>query len=133
MTLPSLFLDQQQVGRLLSYLQAYRRYALTHLVPSAERNSTQRVLQALQGRLIQEREQQPQQTLALALTTDERTALKTMVTSLCLLQAQEAPSASRDASLVDLTELKGVLERLAPPHQPTRATIHLFQPQERSR
>jgi hypothetical protein len=130
MIVPSLFLDQQQAARLLIYIQIYRRYTLTQVSPSAERNTAQRVLQALQGRLIQEREQQPQQPLALALTTEERTTLTTMVTNLCRLKAQESPSPRRDATIVDLTELKSVLEKLARPAQPARSTQHLFQLQE---
>ena len=126
MGIPSLFLDKALTTRLLDYLQAYRRYTLTQLPPSAGRNTHQRVLQALQGRLIQESEQEQQHPVSFTLTGEEITALKEMVIVLRLLKTKEPASHQRDAILVDLTNLKGVLENVSLSVQPRRFTASLF-------
>ena len=113
MGIPSLFLDNALTTRLLDYLQAYRRYTLTQLSPSAGRNAHQRVLQAFQGRLIQESEQERQRRVSFTLTSEEIAALKAMVTVLRFLKTKEPASSQRDAILVDLTHLKGVLENVS--------------------
>lgn len=122
MGISSLFLDKEQTKRLLGYIQEYRRYTLTQLPPSVERNIHQRLLQALQGRLIQESEQEHHTTLSLELTNEEKMILKAMVTDLRLLKIQEPASHDRDAIIVDLTNLKGALEKLSVPEQPKRFT-----------
>lgn len=112
MSIPPLMLTQEQAARLLAYLQTYRRYALTQLAPSTERNATQRLLQTVQGRLIQERER-PGMVSALWLVSEELTALRTMATDLLMVTRQEAGSERRNATLDDLVALKLTLERLA--------------------
>lgn len=110
---PALSLDQERAKRLLTYMQEYRR-SLLMLPPSAERNTTQRELQALQGRLIHESERERQQMIAFPLTHEEAQALRTMVMELCRLKAQEVQTDQITRSIIDLVGLKGVVERLYP-------------------
>ncbi len=111
MNIPPLVLDKERASRLLGYIQEYRRYTLTQ-PPSADRNTYQRLLQALQGRLIQESERERQPFLSFSLTVEEAKALKTMVADLCLLKAQGPKTEQIYHALVDLSGLKGVLEQI---------------------
>lgn len=113
MNIPPLVLDHEQTTRLLGYIQEYRRYTLTQL-PSAERNTNQRMLQALQGRLIQESEREQQPSLSFFFTNEEARVLKTMIADLCVLKANQEPKTAQVyAALVDLTQLKGVFDHLS--------------------
>src|SRR5262249_16296842 len=91
--------------------QSYRRYALTALTPSTERNTNQRLLQALQGKLITEMDQR-KLPLSFFLTSEEIKSLKTMAADLLTLTTREASSEKRTLTLLDLAELKSVLGRL---------------------
>jgi hypothetical protein len=118
-TLPALSLTQDQANRLHGYLQTYRHYALTQIMPSAERNNTQRLLQALQGKLIGEMDRQ-EIVFCFVLTGEEVRALKTMVVGLLTFFAHESANPQRDAALVDLAALKGTLEKLYQQREYTR-------------
>src|SRR5689334_6869624 len=107
MNAPTLSLDHEQTARLLGYLQDYRRYTLTQ-PPSADRNAQQRLLQALQGKLIQESERGYQQRFFFPISREEIRALKAMVMDLCLLKAKEPQTDHIQRCLIDLTGLKGV-------------------------
>ncbi|HEU5380742.1 MAG TPA: hypothetical protein VFV38_35410 [Ktedonobacteraceae bacterium] len=104
-TLP---LTQEQATRLNGYLQAYRRYTLTQVTPSSERNSRQRVLQMLQARLIGEMDRQGA-LFDLAVTVEEMRSLKTMIADLLTFSTREPTSPQRNATLTDLAALKATL------------------------
>ena len=110
MGIPPLVLTQEQATSLLTHIQAYRRYALTQLAPSTERNTNQRQLQALQGKLIDEKGQQS--AVYLFFTREEVSALKQMVADLLVLTAREPATDQRDATLHDLVTLKTMVEKL---------------------
>src|SRR5579883_210470 len=110
-TAPPLTLTREQASRLQAYLQTYRRYALAALLPGTERNTTLRILQTMQGKLIAALDQHPV-SFQLVLTTEEMTTLKTMVTEIMLLYARQPESAERLATLADLAALKASLRSL---------------------
>ncbi|HVU68362.1 MAG TPA: hypothetical protein VHD63_14585 [Ktedonobacteraceae bacterium] len=83
-TAPPLLLTSEQAGRLLLYAQDYRRWALASLPPTQERNTTLRVVQILQGKLLALCDHHQTQ-LRLSLEREEITALKAMTRSLLLL------------------------------------------------
>lgn len=113
-TIAPLVLTRERVTRLLSYIQEYRRLVLTRVAPSQERNARQRLLQALQGKLLHDLEQaeSPGARYHLALSGDEQAALHAMVSDLRARAVQEPASSQRDRVLVDLTALKQVIEKL---------------------
>lgn len=104
-TAPPLQLTRDQASRLQAYLQTYRRYAFASLLPSVERNTTLRVLQTMQGKLIEVMDQQTV-LLQLVLTREEMTTLKAIITELLALYARQPESAERTAMLGDLAALK---------------------------
>lgn len=108
-TAPPLRLTREEASRLQAYLQTYRRYAFASLFPSAERNTTLRMLQAMQGRLIEAMNQRATQ-LQLVLTTGEMTTLKTITMELLVLYAKEPASAGRNRIIADLATLKASLK-----------------------
>lgn len=108
-TAPPLTLTREQARRLHEYIQTYRRYAFASLMPSAERNTTLRILQAIQGKLIDVLDQRTA-LLTCTLTMEEMTTVKTMTTELLLLYAKEPASDQRSALLADLAALKTSLK-----------------------
>ena len=102
---PPFLLTREQATRLHDYIQTYRQYALTRLLPSTERNVLLRGLQALQGKLIEALDQ-PISPLRLVLSRDGVGVLNTMVNGLLTLYGGQADSAERTATLVDLAALK---------------------------
>jgi hypothetical protein len=122
--LPPLPLTQERVQRLLTYIQEYRRLVLTQLAPSQERNTQQRLLQALQGKLLAAGEREQQGALSLlSLTSEEVNALQTMVLDLRARKAREPATPQRDRMIVDLSALKVALEQVAlcgPKHRLTQ-------------
>lgn len=108
-TAPPLTLTRQQAHRLQAYLQTYRRYAFASLMPSTERNNTLRILQVIQGKLIDVMDQKTA-LLQLILTTEEMTTFKVVITEVLLLYAKQPESAERSATLADLAALKGSLK-----------------------
>ena len=107
-TAPPLSLTREQASRLQAYLQTYRRYAFASLLPSAERNTTLRILQVMQGKLIDVLDQKTA-SLQLVLTLEELTTLQIVTEVLRLLYTLEPASTERDAILTDLEALKATL------------------------
>ncbi|HEU5384027.1 MAG TPA: hypothetical protein VFV38_52195 [Ktedonobacteraceae bacterium] len=108
-TAPPLTLTREQASRLQAYLQAYRRYAFAMLLPCADRNTTLRVLQTMQGKLIGVIDQKTIP-FRLVLTTEEMATLKIITAELLMLYAQESASEERNAILTDLAALKASLK-----------------------
>jgi hypothetical protein len=108
-TAPPLLLTREQASRLQAHLQTYRRYAFASLAPSIDRNTTLRMLQTMQGKLIDVMDQKTA-FLQLVLTTEEMVTLKTIITELLSLYAKEPVSAKRSAILADLAALKADLK-----------------------
>jgi hypothetical protein len=108
-TAPPLSLTHNQARRLQAYLQTYRRYAFASLMPCTDRNNTLRILQAMQGKLIDVMDQKIA-FLTFILATEEMTTLKTIITELLLLHAEQPVSTERNATLADLAALKGSLK-----------------------
>jgi hypothetical protein len=100
-TAPPLLMNNEQARRLLTYMQEYRRSALTNTPPTQERNTTLRVVQALQGKLLALNEQQVLP-IPLSLSREEATALKTMAKSLLLFYGEQAESSDRTRTVTDL-------------------------------
>src|SRR5579859_7745953 len=97
-----LFLHAEQAERLLRYMQAYRQYALIHLLSTQERNTTLRLVQALQGKLLSRGPHQSQ-LIQLAITREEGTALQTMARGLLQLYGEKSNvSAERATTLADV-------------------------------
>jgi hypothetical protein len=109
-TAPPFMVTREQDLRLQAYIQTYRHYALTSLMPSTERNATLRGLQLLQGKLIEALDQKTTP-LQLLLTREEMAVLKTTVTELLTLHGRQPESAERTATLGDLAGLKISLNR----------------------
>lgn len=109
-SVPSLLLTQGQATCLLAYIQTYRRHVLTQIAPSRDRNTIQRSLQALQGKFIQEIDQRSA-IVQLALSSEERGALRTMLADFLQVRAQEPATNQRDATLRDLATLKAIVEK----------------------
>lgn len=101
-TLP-LSLSPERAARLLDYIQMYRRHLLTQVFPSAGRNTNQRLLQALEGKLLNEHHIQQEASSSLTLTREERDVLVTMVIDLRTLITNES---ERNATQIDLIWLK---------------------------
>lgn len=108
-TAPPFLLTREQAQRLHSYIQTYRQYALTAFLPSTGRNTTLRLLQTMQGKLIEALDQ-PAIPLQLRLTSEEKRALRAMVTELLMLYATQPESQERIAALADLASLKNSLK-----------------------
>jgi len=108
-TAPQLLLTPTQASSLQIYLQNYRRYTFASLAPSTTRNTTLRVLQAIQGKLITMIDQKAT-LVQLILTQEERATLKEVVSELLLLYAQTPESIERNAALIDLASLKNSLK-----------------------
>ena len=109
-TAPPLFLNSEQAERLLLYIQDYRRWALASLSPTPERNTTLRVAQAIQGKLLALREQQSSQ-IHLAVTREEVTGLKSMTKSLLQIYGEKSASADRTMTITDVGKLYAYLKR----------------------
>lgn len=107
-TAPPLLLTREQGRRLQAYLQTYRRYAFALLMPSTERNTTLRVLQGMQGKLVELIDQKTTP-LPFVLTGEELVLLKVIIVEVLKLVAQEPNGPERNAALVDLADLKGHL------------------------
>lgn len=108
-TAPSLEFNCEQATRLQGYLQTYRRYAFTSLMPCTERNRTLRSLQTMQSKLIALLDQ-PATRLPFVLTHEEMTTLPAIISTLLVLCARRPACPERDATLVDLAALKAKIE-----------------------
>lgn len=107
-TAPPLLLTRDQASRLQAYLQTYRRTSFASLLPSIERNQTLRMLQGMQGKLIDMMDQKTT-SLQLVLTTEEMTTLKAIARELMIWYAAQPANPERNATLADLADLKGHL------------------------
>lgn len=108
-TAPPFLLTHEQAHRLHGYIQTYRQYALTAFLPSAGRNTTLRILQTMQGKLIEVLDLGAA-TLQLNLTREEMTALRAIITELLTLYARQPESNERNTVLIDLAALKHSLK-----------------------
>ncbi len=102
---PPLLLSREQAMRLQTYIQTYRQYAFSSLLPSTERNNTLRILQVVQGKIIEAMDQSVTP-LQLVLAKEEGATLKTVTTELLILYARQPDSNERTATLGDLAGLK---------------------------
>jgi hypothetical protein len=102
-------LNREQAERLLIYMQQYRRSVLSTMPPTQERNTTLRLVQALQGKLlgIFDREQQ----VYLPLTKEEVNALKSMAKNLLLLYGEKPDSLDRTMMVTDIGKLYAYLKQ----------------------
>lgn len=110
-TAPPLVITHDQANRLQGYVQAYRHYAFASLVPSAGRNNTLRILQAVQGKVIAAMDQQTA-VVQLVFMAEEIATLQAVTAELLVLYAKQPESAERIATLGDLAALKRSLSGL---------------------
>jgi hypothetical protein len=109
-TAPPLLLNREQAERLLIYMQQYRRSALTSMSPTQERNTTLRLIQALQGKLLAQIDQKlPQVDLILA--EEDVAALKAMTKSLLLLYGKKTDSPDQAITVADVGKLYAHLKQ----------------------
>lgn len=108
-TAPPFPLTHERAARLQLYIQIYRRYTLSSLLPSAERNAILRLSQAILGKLVAVLDQKAT-VVQLALTREEMDALKAIVNGLLLLYTKQQESPERLATLSDLAALKKSLK-----------------------
>jgi hypothetical protein len=104
-TAPPFFLNHAQAARLQAYMKIYRQHAFDTRLPTTERNNLLRLTQSVQGKLIQLQSLRDE-SLPLVLTQEEKTALKTVITELLNLYAQQPSSKERIKTLGDLAALK---------------------------
>ncbi|HEU5383708.1 MAG TPA: hypothetical protein VFV38_50550 [Ktedonobacteraceae bacterium] len=109
-TAPPLQISREQAGRLLKYMQEYRRYALTSISPTQERNTTLRLVQAVQGKLLALVDQTLPQ-VHLSLTKEEVHALKAMTKGLLLLYGEKPDSSERTRTITDVGRLYTYLKQ----------------------
>lgn len=104
-SLPQLTLTRAQATRWHTCLQHYRCYAFTVLYPCPHRNSTLRILQALQGKLISVADQ-PMPLFQLLLTAEEILTLRSITIELLQIYARQPAGAQRNALLADVAALR---------------------------
>lgn len=110
---PPFLLTRDQALRLQAYIQTYRHYALSSVLPSATRNTILRILQTIQGKVIEAIDHSTTATarISLLFTREEVTVLKTTVTELLSLYAGQPESIERIMTLSDLASLKTSLKK----------------------
>ena len=107
---PSFDLTQEQVQRLIAYIQVYRRFAWEWKAPTVQRNDLMRVLQGIQGTLMSGIAQPPA-VVALPFTGEETTAIQQMAKELLAMYGLEPASEERNRTLADLATLRAYLAR----------------------
>lgn len=107
-TAPPFFLNHAQAVRLQAYIHTYRQHAFTTMLPSIECNNMLRLVQAIQGKLIQLQTLRVD-ALRLVLSQEEKAALKAVIAELLHLYARQPESQERLAMLADLASLKSSL------------------------
>lgn len=132
-----LTLTREQARRLQGYVQTYRRYALAALLPCTDRNALLRVLQGMQGRLLEAMDQ-PVTLVQLPLSQEEMTSLRVMSNELLRLYAQEPASSaapswqmsppSRSASRITRKTRQDVMKRKKK-QEHRQAPVFVFTPQ----
>lgn len=110
-TAPPLQISREQAERLLQYMQEYRRYALASVPPTRERNTTLRLIQALQGKLLVLVDQMLLQ-VHLSLTKEEAHALKAMTKVLLLFYGEKPDSSERTRTVTDIGRLYTYLKQI---------------------
>ncbi len=103
-------LTYAQGRHLQRVVHRYRMALLQSRLPSPERNTTLRSLQAVQGKLVQLLAQ-PTTTLHLTLSAGERPLLRTMLIEVLRWYGHEPISDERNERLADLAVLKAGLDR----------------------
>ncbi len=111
-TAPPFPMNREQATRLQSYIQMYRQYAFSTLMPSVERNTTLRTLQVIQGKVIEAMDQNTP-VLQVLFTREERVVLKAVASELLQLSARQPESKERLETLGDLAALKQSLNILS--------------------
>jgi hypothetical protein len=111
-TAPLFPMNREQATRLQSYIQMYRQYAFSTLMPSVERNTTLRTLQVIQGKVIEAMDQNTP-VLQVLFTREERVVLKAVASELLQLSARQPESKERLETLGDLAALKQSLNILS--------------------
>jgi hypothetical protein len=91
-------------------MQDYRRSALTSMPPTHERNTTLRLVQALQGRLLAQLDHEQAQ-IQLVLNTEEVATLIAMTNSLLVLYGEKLNAEDRAKTITDLETLYTYLKR----------------------
>lgn len=107
---PPFLLSREQAERLLRYMQDYRRSALTSMPPTPERNTTLRLVQALQGKLLAQLDHEQAQ-IQLVLGTEEVKALITMTNSLLVFYGEKPEAVDRTKTITELGTLYAYLRR----------------------
>lgn len=108
-TTSPLSVDHRRASRLQAYLRIYRQYVFSALLPSVERNTTLRLLQTVQGKLIGMLEQQPD-TVYLTFTQEEMAVLKNTIAALLRIYAKQSDNGNRLAIVTDLADIKESLK-----------------------
>jgi hypothetical protein len=98
----TLSLSAAQVAQLCGYCAAYRVYAWRELAPTAERNQVMRVAQAVQGKLAAWSIERGTEPLLLAVTGEERQALRHIVCVLMQVHGTDLSSKERAQVLGEL-------------------------------
>ena len=110
-TAPPWQLSREQAERLLRYMQEYRRYTLTSMPPTQERNTILRLIQALQGRLLALIDRNVQQ-IDLPLVKEDAVALKAMARGLLSLYEEKPDSLERAITITDVRKLHTYLKQI---------------------
>jgi hypothetical protein len=108
---PPLRITCKQAECLLLYMQEYRRSALTSMPPTQERNTTLRLIQALQGKLLALIDQDAQQ-VNLPLTKEEVIALRAMAKGLLWLYGEKPASSERTIMVTNVGKLCTYLKQI---------------------
>lgn len=114
----TLSLSAAQVGQLCGYCAAYRAHAWRELAPTAERNQIMKATQAVQGRLVAWSSEKRTEPLLLAVTAEEKQALRHIVCVLMQVHGTDLPSEERAQAL---GELAICLQMLGHTSRPTQA------------
>lgn len=109
---PPFVLTPEQAQRLLTYMREYRVLALASLPPTSERNTTLRLVQALQGKLQTQCTHESTPQVPLPVNQDDIAALKQMAASLLRLYGNTAASAERTKIVTDLGCLYAYLKQV---------------------
>ena len=98
----TLSLSAAQAAQLSGYCAAYRAHAWRELAPTAERNQVMKVAQAVQGRLAAWSTEKRTEPLLLAVTGEEKQALRHIVCVLMQAHGTDLPSEERAQVLGEL-------------------------------
>lgn len=108
-TVPSFSVTRGQAIRLQAYIQTYRHYAFSSILPSAERNTMLRVLQSIQAKLLEIIDKKAV-SLQLLLENEEMHTLKAVISDMLLYYAKQPGSPKQVACVGDLSTFKNSLK-----------------------